>query len=178
MKLFQVERDVIEKEWPAYASALKSQMKRSIARKRANPDGIAARMTEAERTLNSGLLAKLGISGTGRTEKRKKTKKTTASGVGTPSSQVFLGTYDNVEASDSSVPRLNPKSRKVSESPFAVDDGAKFDEFRRNGLENSAHATLMRSRQRPGTSDASLYSSLRAGGAHHPRRSRSWFDDE
>ena len=57
------------KKKAAYASALKSQMKRSIARKRANPDGIAARMTEAERTLNSGLLAKLGISRTGRTEK-------------------------------------------------------------------------------------------------------------
>lgn len=179
-----------------YARALKKQMNKSIARKRANPEGIAARMTEAERTLNSGLLSQLGISGEGEGDGRdtaakknkNKSKKRSIRGRGSgggggsssgggPTSQVFLGTYDDVKASDSYVPRLNSNRSSVKESPFAVEAGAKFEGYRRS-VQNSAHAVLMKSGRRPGTSDASMYSSLRAGGVHHPRKSKSWFDDE
>ena len=164
-----------------YAQALKKQMMDNRKRNRDNPEGIAARMTEAEKTLNAGLLSSLGISSDSKSSKPGRTKKLQAKSkrkVQTPSSQIFLGTYEDVRPTDSSVPRLNSKRSQVEATPFAVEAGAKFDGYRRSGPENSAHAKLMSSRTRPGTSDASLYSSLRAGGVHHPRRSKPWFDDE
>ena len=100
-----------------------------------------------------------------------------------PESQIFLSTYEDDEklASQSGEPRQNTTSAVVSESPFHVDtvqsgnarSATPFHGYRRS--RDTAHEELMKS-SRPGTSGASLYSSLRH--SHNPRRSKSWFDDE
>ena len=185
-----------------YAHELKKQMERRRKIKNQNPSGMHARMTEAERTLNRRTLATMGIgAGNGKGGKegkggkggkggknRRGNRSTNASarvvvtGRG-PESQIFLSTYEDDEklASQSGEPRQNTTSAVVSESPFHVDtvqsgnarSATPFHGYRRS--RDTAHEELMKS-SRPGTSGASLYSSLRH--SHNPRRSKSWFDDE
>ncbi len=178
-----------------YARELKEQMERRRKVREGNPEGIHARMTEAERTLNIGTLRKLGIGEhggrggqSGKSKRRSKTRAggTRRTGRG-PESQVFLGTYDDVQADDTSAPKLRTPLQAPREAPFAVDTvkveepgdlpglgrtKSTFHGYRRN--KDGAYETLMKS-SRPGTSDASLYASLRHG--HHPRKASSWFDD-
>jgi hypothetical protein len=181
-----------------YGKELKAQMERRKKIKQNNPTGIHARMTEHEKTLNSKTLATMGITehtttgggGGIRTKKRRgdscRRNQSVASGRG-PESQIFLNTYEG----DASLSKVSshpiPKHVPVSQAPFHVDtvpvavagtsatarSQTPFNAYRRN--RDGAHEELMKL-SRPGTSNSSLYSSLRH--SHNPRKSRSWFDDE
>ena len=176
-----------------YAHELKKQMEKRRLIKLKNPSGIHARMTDVEKTINRQTLKTMGIGsissiGGGRSRTAKKGRKSQRSGIRSvrtgrgPESQIFLSTYENDENLD--LQSSNPISRSnvpIRESPFHVDtvksgngrSSTPFNGYRRS--RDGAHEALMKS-SRPGTSGASLYSSLRH--SHNPRRSKSWFDDE
>ena len=184
-----------------YAIDLKKQMEKRRKFKEKNPTGMNARMTDAEKTMNTHTLRSLGItsntfigsdnsSGKSRKHRQRGGRGGLGSGTGSapsllsntrPESQIFLNTYDGDVTlnNESSTPLTTNVPTK--EAPFHVDtvvpgdirSATPFHGYRRN--RDTAHEELLKS-SRPGTSGASLYSSLRH--SHNPRRSRSWFDDE